>query len=181
MYFDKTTHPNGGFTASEDIVCYKVLRERWGNYASPFYSDKTWKVGELCKTEIKEEKCGVIKLTYFYNQRKCWRTALISEKEHKANIEGKIYSTYAKIESKKVYGLGIIENGFYCCASFMNFFMRNFLDNMMLTPYYIGRFTIPKGSRYYVGDDAITIVSDTLRFDGVVGGYKYGKFFTPNF
>ena len=62
------------------------------------------------------------------------------------------------------------ECGFYSYTRFMNSQMKESSENLWIgrMPIYAARYIIPKGSRYYVSDDANVYVSDTLVLDDII-------------
>jgi hypothetical protein len=176
-YIDKETTPVKGFVASEDIVCYKILKKvtNFKRVAS-YYSSvrgKQWYIGETCESPLTLVTRGDL--------YECWYYSFLVPGWHRSRV-------YA---SEKNIGLWCpvamftpaecleTEQGFYSYSRFMSermekdalYFAKR--EYTIAPPYkiVIGRFSIPKGSRYYVNEDASVYISDKIRFEGVVCRY----------
>lgn len=177
MIFDRDTHPQGGYTASEDIVCYKVLtKDFYGNYCS-IYNYYVWKLGRTYQEHICVVPNGVYEIVDFWKDVCIRETQYVSKQEY-ATLENNVrylesFQEYVIKNDVRVYeDLGIIQNGFYSYTRYMNCEMEKMLkrgNSFCIEPHYVCKFVIPKGSRYYVSNDTNVYVSNALRFVGIVG------------
>ena len=175
MYFDKTTHPNGGFTASEDIRCYKILGYFDNQFMSPYNTKTKWSVNEVKSENINVVNENVVRTTYLKNRYfvTMEKTKLdferllvfLKDREYYSN---KQVQQIAK--SATLTNLLKIEDGLYSFSNYMNCEMEKTLNHLKIysDALVTARCTIPKGSRYYVSDDATTFVSDFLQFDEII-------------
>jgi hypothetical protein len=173
---DKNTNPIGGYTAENDIVCYKILtvNDDAGGFPQSLLFCQMWKTGTLYSTDL---VCGrdlpVYESIQYY---KIWDKWIRKTVYHPHAAGSRILSTYSLTD------FAVTKSGFYSYSGYMNGRMRedvryygkeiykkSKLGSLNLMS--IGRFTIPKGGKYYVNDDASVYVSDRLRLDGTVKTY----------
>ena len=125
---------------------------------------KFWNVGLFYFTKLTSKwYVDVYKHRFYLNSSKTWKSYYVCKNE--------LYSL--KDPNHCLTNLVKTECGFYSYTRYMNERMLKSIErnsgwydckNILV----IGRFIIPKGSRYYVSDDANVYVSERIKFDGVV-------------
>ena len=166
LIYNKNTTPQNGFYAYEDIRCYKVLayddfRKGW---VSPLYNNLS-----IWRFELHDTKMSIIKkddeqwlnVWAYYKKDKCWRNRTCP----------KTWFEYSRIDNElksatvnPVVNLGVIEDGLHAFTYYMNGSMIEFLHKISTydRTYGVFRGIIPKGSKYYIGDTAETVVSNKM-------------------
>ena len=168
-YIDEKT-PVRGFVANGDIVCYKlIIAHPYADccYVSSICHAHTWDAGQTYKTDLECHFEYPVYECIGYNQTtKMWK---------RWNTENSSPYRSEDIRTFHLTDLARTGKGFYSYSRYMSERMGkdvvyyngyiNHTPNILV----IGRFAIPKGSRYYVNDDASVYISNALRFDGIVG------------
>lgn len=171
---DMTNVPRGGFTAREDITCYKVLRKKdfdtcwFGAYrrGAPYISGESVRSGMGVTG-------GVLEVGVFSKRKSVWGKRYVPEPDMPLLKRRKDISvSQARPRPEMTYsGAGI-----YSYTYYMNEAMEATVDHMrewhkkdLLA---VARCVIPAGSRYYVSASGMVFVSDTLRVDEFIYPFK---------
>jgi hypothetical protein len=170
-YIDEKT-PIHGFAANGDIVCYKLIIAHpyaYCCYVSSICYAHVWYAGQTYKTDLKYHSEYPVYECIGYNQTtKMWERW---NTENGSPYRSEDIRTFLRTD------LARTGKGFYSYSRYMSERMEkdavHYKEYIRSTPniLVIGRFVIPKGSRYYVNDDASVYISNALRFDGIVGEY----------
>lgn len=187
LIYNKENSPVG-YVADKDITCYKILKyciykgkgsDITARLTSPFYNNLYWQIGD--------EKTAYINLNplddVYIIRREKWKgndslaatwTGNPNYIGWKRNI-GRGWGGEMTLDPS----LGCITNGLHSFTGYMNGRMINLLYSGLQYTYPIFRCVIPKGSHYYVSDDAQSYVSDRLRLVAKVEDWQM-KFIYPN-
>lgn len=168
-YIDLTNVPEGGFTASEDIVCYKVLKRNNNCLESPVtkFCYKIGKTVKKCQIVLSDKK--VLNTVVYRLREKTLYKLLLTENHY-------LFSTtnLMKFVGIKDSGLAETTTGYYSFTGYMNGEMKR-LVKIMLDVWdcpIVVRCTIPKGSKYYVSDNSETFVSNQLKVEHIVNEFE---------
>lgn len=174
MYFDKDTHPIHGFTANEDICCYKILGYFDNQFMSPYNTKTKWSVNEVKSENINVVNENVVRITYLKNRYFVTVEQTELDLEQLLALEVRKYYPKKQIQqiakAATLTNLLKIEDGLYSFSNYMNCEMEKTIKHLKIysDSLVTARCTIPKGSRYYVSDDATTFVSDFLQLDKII-------------
>ena len=170
-FVDLTNVPEGGFTASEDIRCYKVLAKTRQGIYSPIMG-KYYGIGQTYSVPnivVNQQKMCCV---FEFVKRKWIRKTYTSENDPLI-----VNYPNVKLDDGKTLVLGFEKTnlqrtgtGFYSYTSYLNnsmeFFANCVVEDGLLTV--LARCVIPKGSRYYVSDDCGTYISNSLKVEEII-------------
>lgn len=163
---DTTNVPEGGFTAEEDILCYKILvkpRFECENLKSHYF-DHAYAIGRQYVSPAKIEENPMF-LGHF--MKKKMLAAVYMESLDAENFKYPGFLNVEIIGDVRKTDLHASCGGFHSYTRYMNGDMRCEMrcrsENLVAV-----RCRIPKGSSYYVSDDGMTYVSDSIVIDSIV-------------
>lgn len=170
-YIDMTNVPEGGFTADEDIVCYKVMEQRPGaGFMLSLHKEFGYLAGETYVSGVAAPGRRVSRRCRYNKHTNSLSWVTCAEKRLPCEITV-CDSRYSVVGNDVRTGLSMSAAGTYSYTHYMN---GEMVDEMRIAECVganpvVVRCRIPRGSRYYVSDDGMTYVSDMITIDRIVG------------